>query len=106
MNLVYIAGPYSSPDPCENTHRAIEVANRLADVCAPLVPHLSHFWHTMTPRPYPFWLALDLEYLARCDALLRIPGVSPGADAEAVKAAEWGIPVFMSEQALREWLAA
>lgn len=105
MKLVYIAGPYSKPDPCENTHAAIEAANRITDVCAPLIPHLSHFWHTMTPKPYKFWLALDLQYLARCDALLRLPGESAGADAEIVKAHDWGIPVFYDEPTLREWLA-
>jgi hypothetical protein len=103
--LVYIAGPYSKPDPCQNTHDAIAVANRLLDVCAPLIPHLSHFWHTMTPKPYAFWLELDLEYLRRCDALLRFPGESSGADAEIVSAEEWGIPIFHSESDLRDWVA-
>lgn len=106
MKLVYIAGPYSNPDPCENTYDAVCAADSLIDVCAPLIPHLSHFWHTMSPKTYGFWLALDLEYLRRCDALLRIPGDSSGADAEVVKAIEWRIPVFYSEDDLREWLSA
>lgn len=103
--VVYIAGPYSKPDPCENTHDAVAVANGLVDVCAPLIPHLSHFWHTMTPKPYEFWLDLDLQYLRKCDALLRFEGESSGADKEIVWALEWGIPVFYDEASLREWLA-
>ena len=106
QTLVYIAGPYSKPDPCENTHAAVEVANRLLDVCTPLIPHLSHFWHTMTPKPYEEWLEMDLVYLARCDALLRFPGESTGADAEIVWAEKWGIPVFYDEGSLRAWIAA
>lgn len=104
--LVYVAGPYTTPDPCENTHRAVEVANGISDVCWPLVPHLSHFWHTMTPRPYAFWTSLDLVYLERCDAMLRIPGESPGADGEVAFALEHGIPVFHDEPALRAWIEA
>jgi len=104
--LVYIAGPYTKPDPCENTHKALLAADALLDCCAPVVPHLSHFWHTMSPKPYEFWLELDLAYLATCAALLRLPGESAGADAELVKAREWGIPVFYSEDDLRAWLAS
>jgi len=104
MKLVYIAGPYTKPDPCENTKNAVDAANRLLDVCAPFIPHLSHFWHTMAPKPYPLWLSLDLEYLARCDALLRLPGDSSGADGEVEFAEANGIPVFYDEDALRAWL--
>jgi hypothetical protein len=106
VKLVYIAGPYSKPDPCENTHEAIAVADRLLDCCAPLIPHLSHFWHTMSPKPYPEWLTLDLEYLRRCDAVLRFGGPSSGADGEVDFALELGIPVFFTESDLRDWLIA
>lgn len=102
--LVYVAGPYTKPDPCITTHDAIETANSIVDVCVPLIPHLSHFWHTMTPQPYEFWTDLDFVYLSRCDAMLRIPGDSLGADAEEVAAHEWGIPVFHNEQLLRLWI--
>ena len=26
---------------------------------APFVPHGTHFWHMLFPRPYEFWLDLD-----------------------------------------------
>lgn len=102
--LVYIAGPYTKPDPVENTHDIMKIADGLLDVCAPLVPHLTLFWHVISPKPYREWLDLDLEYLARCDAMLRIPGESSGADAEVVYAEEHGIPVFYNEGSLREYL--
>lgn len=102
--LVYIAGPYTKPDPCINTHEAVKVANQITDVCVPLIPHLSHFWHTMSPRPYEFWTDMDFVFLSRCDALLRFPGESPGAEAEVVAAREWGIPVFFEVEPLRSWL--
>ncbi len=102
--LVYIAGPYTSPDPCVNTNAAIMVANELTDICVPLIPHLSHFWHTVTPRPYEFWTEMDFVYLSRCDALLRLPGASPGADAEVDAAGLWAIPVFFDVASTRAWV--
>lgn len=103
--LVYIAGPYTTPDPCVNTHAAIKLADSLLDVCDPFVPHLSHFWHTVSPKPYDEWLRLDLAYLHRCDALYRFGGKSGGADGELAYAVEWGIPVFRSLTDLRAWCA-
>lgn len=92
---VYVAGPYTKPDPAVNTRRACLVANWLADRgWMPIVPHLSHLWHLCTPKPYPEWLAYDLELIARCDMLLRIPGESSGADGEVEFAKARGIRVF------------
>lgn len=101
--VVYIAGPYSHPDPCENTHWAVLVANALWDCVVPVVPHLTHFWHTMTPKPYEQWLEYDLALMQRCDAVFRMRGSSSGADAEVVKARAAGIPVFDDIGELRDW---
>src|SRR5689334_9793045 len=95
MITVYIAGPYTSPDPCENTNRAIKMADQLlARGFAPFVPHLSHFWHTVSPKPYQTWIDYDLEWVKRCDCVLRLCGESKGADGEVALAESIGIPVF------------
>jgi len=92
---VYIAGPYTKPDPCENTYKTIQVANYLLDRgFIPFVPHLFHFWHTMSPRPYQDWTKMDFAWLPCCDALLLLPGESPGAQAEVEVAKELNIPIF------------
>jgi hypothetical protein len=104
--LVYIAGPYSQPDPVLNTRAAIDWAEQVAKLAAvPVVPHLSHLWHLISPHDYEWWLAYDLAILARCDALLRIPGNSPGADREVEWAGEHGIPVARSLSWLHRVLA-
>jgi hypothetical protein len=36
----------------------------------------------VTPRPIEFWYALDIMHLSRCDAIMRLPGESTGADRE------------------------
>jgi len=92
---VYIAGPYTSGDVAVNVRNAYAAADRLADLgFAPFVPHATHFWHMLFPRPYEFWLELDNQFLPFCEAVLRLPGLSSGADKEVVLAQEIGIPVF------------
>lgn len=104
--LVYIAGPYTNPDPVENIHRAIKIADGLLDCCTPLIPHLTGTWHMVSPKPYDEWLALDLEYMARCDIVYRYEGASSGADAEVAEARKQGIPVVFSEEELRKVIEA
>lgn len=106
LPLVYVAGPYSTGDPVENTRRAIRFADYLLDAgrCAPVVPHLTMFWHLVTPRPVDAWYAYDLAVLARCDALYRLAGQSTGADLEVEFARANGIPVFAEITELERWL--
>jgi hypothetical protein len=92
---IYIAGPYTQGDVAINVRAAFEAANKLADLgFAPFVPHATHFWHMMFPRPYEFWLQLDSEFLPCCNAVLRLPGPSSGADKEVKLAESLGVPVF------------
>ena len=103
--LVYIAGPYTHPDPVANTNAVIAVASELIDegLVTPLVPHLTLLWHLVAPRPLDFWYAYDVALLRRCDALFRIEGVSSGADMEVEFAATHRIPVFTGRDELNAW---
>lgn len=106
MCYVYIAGPYTHPDPVANTRAAMEMGDRLAVLgMAPYVPHLSLFWHLLFPHPVDWWYEFDLHWLARCDCLLRLPGESKGADDEVEYALAHGIPVFRSLDGLLHWWA-
>ena len=99
---VYVAGPYSKGDVAVNVRNAILVANRLRDAgFAPFLPHLTHFWHLVVPRPYEDWLDLDNQFIPFCDALLRIPGESSGADKEVALARSLDIPVFYTQETLQ-----
>lgn len=103
MLTVYIASPYSKGDPVVNVRTSLEAADRLASLgYLPFAPLLSHLWHLISPHPYEFWTKMDLEWVQRCDVLLRLPGDSSGADAEVAFAAEHDIPVYHSIQALVE----
>lgn len=103
--LVYVAGPYSHPDPVENTNTAIRWGDRLMgdSLVVPLIPHLSLAWHFVSPHPETFWYEYDLHLLMRCNALLRIPGMSTGADMEVGFANDHDIPVFYGITSLYRW---
>ena len=51
-------------------------------------------------KGYEQWMKLDLAWLDKCDALLRLPGESPGSDREVDAAKERGIPVYYSVRAV------
>lgn len=101
---VYVAGPYSVPDKVANTRVAIIAGNTLLDMgFVPFIPHLSHFWDFLCPQKYSVWLEYDLHWLRQCDAVLRLPGESKGADAEVAEAVRLNIPVFESISDLVAW---
>lgn len=88
--VLYVAGPYTNPDPVINTHAACRVGTALIEhtTWIPMIPHTSLLWHAVTPRPVEFWYALDLALMERCDAIVRLPGPSVGADNEVRVARE------------------
>lgn len=98
--LVYISSPYSLGNKIENIHRQIKVAHLLMDEgLVPLAPLPgSHVMNEMKWRDYEDWMAVDLEHVARCDAVLRLKGESSGADREVAYAQSLGIPVFFAER--------
>lgn len=98
--LVYLAGPFSEPDPIENTHRMLRIADALLEAgFVPLVPHLSLAWHLVSPKPYATWLDYDRDLLMRCDVVLRVPGNSYGATCETEFAGRIGVPVVRPQSA-------
>lgn len=94
--VLYIAGPYTNPDPVLNTHRIVQYANRLMDlqVCYPVVPHTTLLWHAICPRPVEDWYELDIAVMLRTEGVIRFPGASSGADAEVEAARQHDLPVF------------
>jgi hypothetical protein len=98
---VYVAGPYSSGDTVLNVRNAVMAADELIKIgFIPYIPHLTMFYHFMLPHEYQFWLDYDIQWLDRCDALLRLLGDSSGADKEVDHALKMGIPVFYSVEEL------
>lgn len=104
MKSVYIAGPYTNGDQVQNVRNAIIAAESIMSAgMVPFVPHLNMLWHMVSPHDHTTWLAWDAYWLAKCDAVLRLPGVSLGADREEEQAQTLGIPVFQSVEELVSW---
>ena len=117
--LIYIAGPYegklfatpmyyakAGPEfrrvfIAQNVKKALQVADSVIRLgCVPFVPHL---WHEMSKQfshTRQAWLNLGLQALQHCQAVIRIPGVSEGAEQEVQRAQTLHIPVFNSEDLL------
>lgn len=92
---IYVAGPISKGNQFSNTAAAMEVAHQLLDNgFRPFIPHLFCFMDIVKERSYDEWLQLDLDWLLKCDALLRLQGISPGADKEVEFARHHNIPVY------------
>ena len=101
--LIYIAGPISKGDWMLNCRRALEIAKKLIDGgFAVYVPQLSIFWHLVFLHSQPSWWLDHVDYaiLSRCDALIRLPGESVGADAEVAFCEQNKIPVYVSVEDL------
>lgn len=97
---VYVAGPItSSGNLLLNVRRALYTGTDLLKRgFAPYVPHLTCYWEIVAPEDFTYedWLGLDVEYLSVCDCLLRLDGVSAGADREAALMRELNKPVYLS----------
>jgi hypothetical protein len=106
---VYISGPISSGGLAANLAggKAAGLALMRAGF-AVLLPHL-HAHYEEPPRslpagiPHSEWLANDLPWVAVCDAVLRLPGDSVGAEQEVSYARLFGVPVFASVEELIRW---
>lgn len=95
MIKVYVSGPYTKGNREENVYRAMKAADVIMNMgMAPFVPHYTHYQDEKFPRPYRDWLNLDFVWLKTCEALLRLPGESYGADKEVELSGMLQIPVF------------
>jgi len=102
--FVYIAAPYTKGNVSRNVVTALWAGKILTELgYYPFIPHLYHFWDLIHPQDYEFRMKLDQAWMTRCGRLLRLPGDSSGADAEAAQMAALGRPVYYG---LRDFLTA
>jgi hypothetical protein len=94
---VYIASPYSKETEEENKKQVLQAAEVLANLgYCPFAPLLSYY------NPESFWLIQSIEWVRRCDVLLRLSGESRNADQWVITANSHGIPVYYSIESLFE----
>ena len=105
---VYVSGPISGGNQFGNVSKGVIAGQAIWDMGGiPFVPHLSALGSIAAPdqMSYEDWMEFDFAWLDACDALFRIPGVSPGADREVAYATKLGVPVFDRLVDLAEYLA-
>jgi hypothetical protein len=103
VKKVYVASQYSVGDPLANVRRQIDAGEEIINAgFYPYLPLLSHYQHIVHPHDYKTWTRLDNSWVACCDALIRLPGESKGADEEVALARELGLPVYYSIRELIE----
>ena len=109
MKLIYIAGKFRGPtawDVEKNIRKAEALSFEVATLGASFVcPHTNtrYFDGTLTDE---FWLAMTMEMLRRCDAVMLCDNwvESAGAREEVKEAHRLGIPVFEQIGELEKWL--
>ena len=101
MKYIYIAGPISKGDQPVNIRQGIDAGLQLLRLgYCPYIPHLDFLLRLVKPITWEECLAWDEAWLLKCDALLRLPGESKGADREVQFALAHKIPVYFSIELL------
>jgi hypothetical protein len=105
IRYVYIASPYTIGDKEVNVRKSIDAADQIkqGNGLIPFVPLLCHYWDAVHAHSYDYWADMMLEWVKRCDYVLRLPGDSWGADREVELAQSLAIPVFYSVDKLIEY---
>jgi len=117
--LIYIAGPLSGERNVDggfeeevrmdHVRTAIEWGDKVRAMgAAVFVPHLSHLGQILDEGKYyhtwEYWLGMDEQVILRCDMLVRIPGLSAGADREVTFCHKNDIPVTNSLEEADTWI--
>lgn len=93
--IIYISAPYSIGDTDANIDRACLAGDEiLKKGHTPFIPHTMQRWHKVSPKSYAEWLKIGMAYMGTCDAVLRLPGESKGADLEVEQAKEWRMLIY------------
>jgi len=96
MVKVFLSCPYTG-DEDYNLMRSIDYTNKLIALgFAVFNPLLYHYCDEKVRQPYETWAHIDVEFMLVCDCVLRISGISKGADKEVRIAEMNGIPVYYS----------
>ena len=107
-NYVYVGGPYSGRDAHGNQGYMI-IEQNILNARAAMKQLIEHGYGVFCPHTHSahfevitphvdidYWYELDIHFLYACQAFLRLPGKSSGADNEIEECLKVQIPVFYS----------
>lgn len=115
--MIYLASPYSHPDPFIREQRYLAVMKVLGDMLANRQWAYSPIVHCHElkkvrdlPPGHEFWLEYDFHILNRCGVLVVVPlegwMESKGVAAEIAEANRAQIPVYHYDLKSRSWAGA
>lgn len=105
--IVYISGPITQGNRSLNFANAAWAMQELIEAgYAPICPHLSMLHPADDQISYEKWLEVDFAWVEASQAVLRLPGFSPGADREVAHARSLNIPIYSSIPQLKEYCRA
>jgi hypothetical protein len=94
---IYIAGPIAQGNSFLNCAKAIKLHGTLIKLGHyPYCPHLDFIAQMLDPdlEVEKHLLPLDFAWIKKCQALIRMPGDSPGSDLEVAEAKKLGLPIY------------
>jgi hypothetical protein len=94
--LIYIAGPYTA-NPQRGVDNQMEVAAKIMNAGHfPYSPLWLHYAQKQSVKDFDYDMCIDhcLHMLPHCDAVLRLPGYSNGADIEVAEALLEGLDLI------------
>lgn len=100
---IYVAGPITEGDTLLNIRNGIKAGTELIKLgYTPYIPFNDFIQYILDPDTldYETILKQDLAWVKKCDALLRLPGESPGADREVQYAISQGLFVTKTMRSL------
>jgi hypothetical protein len=96
LELIYLSGPITKGNPKTNFKQACDAQRVLMESgrYAVINPMLTMAHPDEKEITWDCWLRTDLEIVTRVDRVIRLPGLSSGADKECDYARSIGVPVF------------
>lgn len=93
--FVYILGPHIEGDGIIALRIAIQHAEVLRNAgFTPYVPQLTTLWRMIAPREMDDFNDIHMDFMQKCDAVVKIPGMSHAGTDEEQLAMDLGIPVY------------
>jgi len=95
--VIYLACPMTQGHWTTNTRKCLQYAEELMiKGYSPIAPALTWFWDLIYPHSHEAWIEYSFGLVAIADAVLRVPGVSEGADLELDYAVRHDVLIFTS----------
>ncbi|MCK5017483.1 MAG: DUF4406 domain-containing protein [Candidatus Peribacteraceae bacterium] len=93
--VIYLACPMTKGNWTTNVRQCLQFAEELfTKGYTPIAPVLTWFWDIVHYHSHEDWLEYAFGLVAVSDAVLRVPGVSEGADMELDYAVRHDIPIY------------